>query len=254
MAEAAAELGARHVPNVEKSEAGVPLFSFAVLEGQRLASNDVVAYVNSDIILFDDFPNAIASVRKKSWSKWLLVGQRRTVELEGSLDFANPQDVSAFRQRASACAPDSPTAKDYFVFPKGMYPKVPAFVVGRDAYDNWMVGDAVMRGIPVVDCTPCVVAAHQQHDYNHVISKEERVNLPDSRRGYALAGQLANMFGHTDCSTWVLRGGRLRRRFVLKNTVLNAARLLVRRNPLYWRYEMARLKGMFFPAGAGSHD
>merc|ERR1712216_1005459 len=46
--------------------------------------------------------------------------------------------------------------------------EVPSFAFGRPGYDNWLVRHVVARGIPVVDATQVVVAAHQAHEYSHV--------------------------------------------------------------------------------------
>src|ERR1700758_5264603 len=58
-AEIAAELGIRHVPSVQCNEWGTPLVSDLFEQGERLGTGEAVCYVNADILLFDEFPQAI---------------------------------------------------------------------------------------------------------------------------------------------------------------------------------------------------
>jgi hypothetical protein len=54
------------------------------------------------------------------------------------------------------------------------------------------------------------------------------------------------VLGHIDCTTWVLRNGRLSRRFAPVNTLKNLVKTVLRRKTSYLRYEAARIRGMFF--------
>ncbi|HEY4120447.1 MAG TPA: glycosyltransferase family A protein, partial [Byssovorax sp.] len=51
-AEICRELGFRHLPVVEKSPHGPPLLSSLWSLAREHASNDIICYVNSDIVLF----------------------------------------------------------------------------------------------------------------------------------------------------------------------------------------------------------
>jgi hypothetical protein len=64
---AALDLGVRHVPDTQRNEHGTPLLD-SVFEAARQASlSPLLAYVNADIVLFDDFLDAAnASPRRIS--------------------------------------------------------------------------------------------------------------------------------------------------------------------------------------------
>ena len=66
-----------------------------------------------------------------------------------------------------------PTAIDWFVFSDRLFDPIPPFLVGRAAFDNWMIWKARTRG-PVIDATEAVIAIHQPHDYAHLDGREER--------------------------------------------------------------------------------
>lgn len=61
-AQAALDLGVRHVPDIRRNEHGTPLLD-SVFDAARQASlSPLLAYVNADIVLFDDFLNAARSL------------------------------------------------------------------------------------------------------------------------------------------------------------------------------------------------
>jgi len=57
--------------------------------------------------------------------------------------------------------------KDYFIFSRSDFATIPAFAVGRGNWDNWMLHDAKVRQIPVIDGTEAITAIHQNHNYTH---------------------------------------------------------------------------------------
>ncbi|MDR2527480.1 MAG: hypothetical protein LBD04_00475 [Synergistaceae bacterium] len=231
VAEVADELGVEHIPWIEKTSLGTPLFSDVLLKGQENAAGSVVVYVNTDIILFDDFTRAIAKVQEKRWSRYLLIGQRQNWDLKHPINFSDPQWRNKIKDKAKDEGVLASTgAKDYFVFPKGMYEKVPPFAVGRAAFDNWMVAAAVMRGVPVADLTDDVLAVHQNHDYQHIVGDSSAVTMtdrlpeaveahPEVKRNRALYDADAWFFHRTDFATWQMQKGVLKRRFPLSGTL-----------------------------------
>ena len=65
---------------------------------------------------------------------------------------------------------------------------MPGFLVGRAAFDNWMIWKARKRG-PVIDATEAVIAIHQPHDYAHLAGgKNEAYYGPEAEYNRALAG------------------------------------------------------------------
>jgi hypothetical protein len=54
-------------------------------------------------------------------------------------------------------------AIDYFFIKRNVFPwhRVPGLVIGRRAYDNFIVGIGIMFDVAVVDATQTVVAVHQ---------------------------------------------------------------------------------------------
>ena len=66
-AEIARELGLRHFPEVARNEFGTPLIDDLFSKAEKNASTPLVGYVNSDIILTDDFSAALERVCDWYW-------------------------------------------------------------------------------------------------------------------------------------------------------------------------------------------
>ncbi len=216
IADAAVGLGLTHHARVARSEHGTPLLN-SVFRAAYDASADcsLLGYVNADIVLLPDFLTTIELVSR--WRKrFLLVGRRWDLDSEDSLLF-DARWVEELRAAVRA------TGKlrdewwiDYLVFPRGLWIDIPAFAVGRPAWDNWMVYDAIRRGIPVVDATTAITAVHQRHDYAHVPqSRGDYWRGPEGDRNSALAGGRVAAYSIQD-ATHEVRRDRVRRRYTLQ--------------------------------------
>jgi len=75
VAEFAQRYDLRHISGVKCNEFGTPLLNDLFTKAQAAASNDICVYVNSDIILMDDFTEAIKSVARR-FDQFLMVGRR----------------------------------------------------------------------------------------------------------------------------------------------------------------------------------
>jgi hypothetical protein len=186
-AQAAADLGVRHVWDVRRNEHGTPLLD-SVFEAARNASRSpLLAYVNADMILFDDFLNAV----KRLPSTHLMTGSRWNVDLRERIDFGEGWQQSLRAQVAAHGVRAAPIWLDYFVLSRtSPLVDVPPFAVGRPRWDNWMIFRARSLGIRVTDATEQVLAVHQNHGYGHVpAATGELWYGPEADANHALAGK-----------------------------------------------------------------
>jgi hypothetical protein len=174
-AELAAELGLRHVSAVKCNEWGTPLVSDLFAQAEQLGSGSVVCYVNADIILFDNFADAISRVAV--WrERFLMVGRRTDLDVREALDFRDGWAESIASRARREGKLQIARSIDYFVFSRGLYPGMPPLAIGRFWWDNWLLWKARSLGADVVDASRAVLAIHQNHDYSHTTygpSKEE---------------------------------------------------------------------------------
>ena len=160
------EVSAIYYPNIKCSKNGVPLLSDLFYKANKIASFDILLFINSDILLPKTFIYSIRNVKNK-FSNFLLVGHRWELKVENLINFNEAAAVSLFWEMSEMKSKKaSPAAVDYFGFRKNSLKKIPDFVVGRPGYDNWLIWYARRNFMPVVDISEEVKVIHQSHHYN----------------------------------------------------------------------------------------
>ena len=199
-----------HIPNINKTEYGTPLLDFVFQKAQVQAGNDLLCYVNSDIIFLSDFLPALKDIR---FEKFLVAGQRWDLDLQIPWDFHNVDwEEKLHSLIAQSGSLHHPSGIDYFAFTKGMLEEMPPFAVGREGWDNWFIYNARTMGFPVIDATQRIMAVHQNHDYNHVPKKSGNSwEGPESDRNLALVGRRIYQWSLEDAD-WILDNSGLKKR------------------------------------------
>jgi hypothetical protein len=164
-AEAAAEVGALHVPGIARTPLGTPLVSEAFAETAARAHAGLLCFANTDMILTSSLLTAVSRLKGR---RALLVGRRTDLDIAHALEFG-----AAWEEELAAAARDGgeighATQIDYMVFPRDVPWEMPPFAVGRPGWDNWLLYRARRLGLDLVDLTPVVLAVHQRHGYGHV--------------------------------------------------------------------------------------
>ena len=211
-AEAARELGIRHEPEVQRNEHGTKYLAPIFDRAQELARNEILCYVNCDILLTADFRAAIERVAA-AHKRFLMVGRRWDVNLREPMDFAQPDWHERLRALVLQQGRQRPPQWiDYFAFSRGLYrEQIPPFVIGRPGWDNWLLWHARASGAQVVDASAVVLAVHQNHDYSYHPQGEKGVwEGEEAQRNYALLGG-GRYFRTIENATHWLTPSRMRR-------------------------------------------
>jgi hypothetical protein len=209
MAEAVGSLGVRHVRGVECNEWGTPLVRSIFSQARAASKSPLMAIVNADIVLFDDFLQAARRVSEMA-KNFLVFGRRHGMDIEREIDF-EPGWQERLRQQVREEGQLHPIFSiDYFIFGRQQYQEIPDFVIGRPQWDNWMIYHARKQGWLVVDATPSVLAIHQNHDYRHLPGGRPPHGLEEGKRNRKMAGGVRTRYLILDAE-WVLEGGTLRR-------------------------------------------
>jgi len=211
--EAATALGVKHLNSVARSESGAPSLRSTFDVARRASPNRILCFVNSDILLLDDFLPAVERVARRL-DRFLVVGQRWDLEVREPLSFGSDWMGRLRDQLVQSGRLHRPVGSDYFVFPADQYSDLPDFTIGRSGWDNWMIFDARRRKIPVVDASRAITVVHQEHDYAHLPGGRPHHGHPESLRNLELAGGREVSFRLEDAD-WRLDSGRLaRKRFL----------------------------------------
>ena len=196
VAEAAAEFGLLHIPDIKRSPGGTPLVSDIFARAQDAACGEIMVYVNADIILLSDFIPAVDKVASR-FERFLITGRRWNTPVETQIDFSDPARETNLRAYVRDNAfMHWPTGMDYFVFKRGLWPNIPDFAIGRMAWDSWLVGSQIDAAGVVVDATEAITAIHQDHRCGASTprQREEETNRE-------LAGAVAAL-GSAECAAW----------------------------------------------------
>jgi hypothetical protein len=187
LAKTAADLGVTHIREISRSESGAPLMDAMFRLAKESSPTPLYAIVNADIILFDDFVQAAKNVSAQR-EKFVLMGQRWDFEINEPLDLS---EGWANRLRSTVHRLGElhrPAGSDYFLFPASCYTELPAFIIGRAGWDNWMIYHALKSGFPAIDATADIMIVHQNHDYAHLPGGQPHYKHPETETNIHLAG------------------------------------------------------------------
>lgn len=203
IAETCAQLGLCHVEDVATWPHGTraPLHEEVFSRVESLARHRLLCFVCADIIFLSD---VIAAVRQVSvLDRFVLTGRRYDIHIDRPLDFTNLAWEQDLRQ--SVIGPTQTKGMDYYVYPKGMWGKIPPFITGRPYPDSWSIYRALQLGAPVIDATERIMPLHQLHPIGSAGGTHAKDELAWNRK---LAG--AGVYFNQDDSTHVLTSAGLR--------------------------------------------
>lgn len=178
VAENAREFGIKHIPEVKLSQWGTPLINSAFELVRTQATNDLMMYVNADIIFTKSL---IETIKHVPSDKFLMIGRRQDLDITSPIDFSTSAWEQEIIGKAKANGKlHSPAGIDYFIFRKASYIELPPLIVGRVNWDSWMIWNARHVGLPIIDATKVILAIHQNHGYRVGHGYGERKVLPES--------------------------------------------------------------------------
>jgi glycosyltransferase involved in cell wall biosynthesis len=204
VAEIAAEFGIRHVPGIACNEFGTPLLNSLIEVAEANTSAPHLCMINGDIILTHDFFRFVDQLPELETG--LYIGLRSDLDVFDPLDFDDQEWEKELLRKVHSegkfrgGGDDSFNGTDYYIFPRGLYKKVPPFAIGRFFWDSWLIADPWRRGCKVVDASADILAVHQNHNYGHVKSSNV-VDMyrywenPELKENYRLAGGFHNNMG-----------------------------------------------------------
>lgn len=196
----------RWLPFIRKNKFGTPLLNSVFDQAQQHATGDILAYVNSDVILDQSL---ISSLEKVKFKKFLLIGRRWNLDIRKQLNFDNGwggKRDKLLRRYGKLFRRDG---LDYFVFPKETTWSFPPFAIGRSLWDNWIPFRAKQIKAKVIDATDSVIAIHQKHNYSHAGGLKKILEGAERKRNIALAQDKRCFFSLYDAD-YVLHDGRVR--------------------------------------------
>ena len=208
--------------SIRCNEYGTPLLNDLFEQAHIEGKHDYICYVNTDIILLEDFFLAVQLAAKK-FREFLMIGRRWNLDLTQEIQFAEGWQDRLREDAMRRGELFGLHGVDYFVFPRKVDFEFPPFSVGRPNWDNWFLYRARSLRMPLIDATDDVLAIHQNHDYKHVAKRIGPANDgPEGDINLKLAGGEDHIFGLDD-ATHRLSNKRIQR--ILTRNSLKMMRL-----------------------------
>ncbi|MHC1783397.1 MAG: hypothetical protein AB9891_11710 [Anaerolineaceae bacterium] len=207
IAETACELDIRHISEIERIESGTPRLDSIFRKAEEVSASPIMAYLNSDIIALPDFVQAAQAVAQQA-AEFLIAGQRWDLDITRPLEFTPGWSERLLEEAQRDGRRHTRNGSDYFIYPRGKFPALPPFALGRAGWDNWMIYAGRRGGVKVVDASSVITIIHQTHDYGHLPGGRPHYQHPESFNNRKMAGGEKVIFTLDDASS-VLAEGRL---------------------------------------------
>jgi hypothetical protein len=205
----AADMGVHCITPAVCNEYGTPLLrgEFDII--YEKAKYEIIAQINTDIILTGSFFDSIRRLSILMADRsFFMIGRRWDFAVDGPVEYSSPVWESDIVKKVHDHGRlHGLSGIDYWVFPRRFRFDPPPFVVGRPGMDSWLVYRSRSLGVPVIDATEDVMIIHQNHDYpsrKHHFFEIEKV------RNLGLGGGFANMMSLRDAD-WLLQHDEIRR-------------------------------------------
>jgi len=184
------------------NESGLPLLDSIFNLARKKFKSDYFLYINSDIILLDDFIETANILYNHFKKGFFAVGRRTNLDIEERLDFTLPDTAKLLKYQAQESGKlIGISAIDYFLFPSWAFQKIPPLRIGRAGFDNILIYWAKKHEkIAVIDGTENILAIHQNHDYSHVPGGVMEIfRGKDAEENLKMVGCREKMFLMSEC-------------------------------------------------------
>ncbi len=186
-----------HLPEIERNNNGTPIVSDLYRQARKIAKNDIICSLNSDIIIGNDLQIATKKLFSE-YKKAFLVSRRWEIDIKEPIDFSAPDYFEKLKKHAYTQGYlQEPTGIDVFIINKYFFDnnhfEMPPFSIGHPGakYDNWLIWYAKKQGATVIDITNSVFIGHQIHP-----GPQNRVMSPAKEAEHWINLKLAGGYGY----------------------------------------------------------
>lgn len=177
----AEEFGVKCLSDIKQNEYGTLLLNDVFSRVLKESKNDIIAHVNTDIILTKNFTEGINKINIRPF---YMAGRRWDLDVHEPINFNDNLWEQKLKEKIKKNGTlHSRFGTDYWVFPREFKFDLPAFTVGRPAADTWLIYNARVSRVPVIDGTNFITIVHQNHPLLHY---EDPIYLIEKKRNQRL--------------------------------------------------------------------
>ena len=179
------------LPITKTNVFGMPVLNQMFIESMRYSTSFFYGYTNGDMLYpRNDIIRNLAILqglieRGELDENVLIIGRRTNVVYVETSMVQTDEDINSLAEKGKLYGPD---AQDFMFVTRNSFDwhVIPDFVVGRTAYDNWLVDFAYHRDYSIIDLTQTLVAIHQT-GLNGIKSSHWSARGIDRKWNYPLA-------------------------------------------------------------------
>jgi hypothetical protein len=155
----------------------------------------MVAFINSDIILLDNFSEKFSQTFDLYGPDIFIAGSRKNIQLNY---YVNSLETYLKVQQEQRKLFNLHSSSDIFITSKNVWEdvveKMPEFILGRFCWDNWFHMYAEKTNLKKFNCTTSLIILHCNHEYEHTqIEHSERRKAPSSLHNFKLWKDVAGV-------------------------------------------------------------
>jgi hypothetical protein len=135
LADAARELGVKHISHVVRNTNGTPLISSMFNLAREHSASPLLCIINADMLLMPDFLE-VARRSRMLRDEFVLLSQRWDLDITQPLEFTEGWQNRLRSTVQGQGQLHRPAGSDFFLFPESCYTEIPNFTVGRAGWDN----------------------------------------------------------------------------------------------------------------------
>jgi len=174
------------------SKYGSPLLKDAIQSINSVAKNDVILFINTDIIYLDGIKRTMDIVLN-NFDKYFIVGRRVDYDIDYKISFSDEDYKKKLITMHENGDMHGLSGLDYWIFPKNTFNEIPDFVIGKPGYDNWLLAESKRKSIPVIDASNTIRILHQNHYYPQKKSDSYKIEYDENlKKAGNLLGSLRN--------------------------------------------------------------
>jgi hypothetical protein len=173
--------------DVAVNDKGTPYVESIYSNVESIVNQRYLCYINSDIVLFDDFRKIL---NPKIVGSSLVVGSRWDTDVNYDLKDELSTNPIKLQSELLANAVEHPnTGIDYFLYDRNYRPKISQdFLLGRSSYDHHIIFSWNKKRLKTISASNIVRPIHMNHHYNHIDNYSPKLDIsPEIMQNRALA-------------------------------------------------------------------
>jgi hypothetical protein len=182
-----------------------PIVSDLIAKALPLIKTEMVAFINSDVIITKDFVQKLEQIIDKYGYDIFMIGSRYNIQLNYHVNSPETYDKVLAEPRAPY---DPSTSSEIFISSKFFFRRIakemPEFIMGRYCWDNWLHLFGELNVPKKLNCTQALPVLHCEHGYAHIKNQEGSwgKDAPSSQYNQKLWQSFQDQYGTPRINHW----------------------------------------------------